>query len=417
MSERKELFRTEAIINYAPKKYGSTLIYMPISLNLFTAVFFLIFIAAAIFISLATFKTTVTVRGNLNSRDGNVKLYPPNSGSYEEILVTEGQFVEKGEILAKISMQEYNNFGIDKRLSSLTFYNEEVDHLKEQELVFNTQHTNVITQLRASIQGIEEELNFLDLEHNVIEQRIIYSDQNVHAQQVLFNNENLSINALNQHHNNHLGLLQQLHSLDARISVKNNNLIEVSIRLDQLPTTLQETKLNYENQLSQLNYKIREIENNLNSIIIAPFSGNITSITSTIGDMSNPREPLLVITPQNSTLEAVLYLPSQAVGTIQSGSEVLLTYDAFPFQVYGNYNGEIISISKTSVDPREHLFPVSSIQEPVYLAKVNLNQQYVSGTEVYQLQSDMIFTAEIVLAEMSIIEYIFEPILKLGRKL
>jgi len=99
------------------------------------------------------------------------------------------------------------------------------------------------------------------------------------------------------------------------------------------------------------------------------------------------------------------------------GQELLLNYDAFNFQLYGRYRATVTRIDRASLDPREHLLPVPGIQEPVFTIKARLDQSYVEGPDIYRLQSGMLFSADIVTAEMSLLAFIFKPVLELKARL
>ena len=61
--------------------------------------------------------------------------------------------------------------------------------------------------------------------------------------------------------------------------------------------------------------------------------------------------PLLSIIPTGSDLEAQLFAPSQAIGFIKAGQLVRMRYNAFPYQKFGHYEGEVANISRSSVTP------------------------------------------------------------------
>ena len=70
--------------------------------------------------------------------------------------------------------------------------------------------------------------------------------------------------------------------------------------------------------------------------IRAPGDGFITSIVGHAGQPVAANAPLLTIVPA-SDLRAELLAPSSAVGFIAPGERVLLRYDAFPYQKFGQY--------------------------------------------------------------------------------
>ena len=55
--------------------------------------------------------------------------------------------------------------------------------------------------------------------------------------------------------------------------------------------------------------------------------------------------------PSDSDLQAELYAPSRAAGFLGVGQEVLLRYEAYPYQKFGHYRGRVSAVSQTALAP------------------------------------------------------------------
>ena len=53
------------------------------------------------------------------------------------------------------------------------------------------------------------------------------------------------------------------------------------------------------------------------------------------------------IIPEDSVLEADLFVPARAIGFIEPGQDVRILYDAFPYQHFGSYHGHVTNVSQT----------------------------------------------------------------------
>jgi membrane fusion protein len=128
-------------------------------------------------------------------------------------------------------------------------------------------------------------------------------------------------------------------------------------------------------------------------------------------------KPILTIVPEDSSLYAVLLVPTRAFGFIRPGQETRMRYDAFPYQRFGLYKGEVTQYSTSVLLPNEVSTPVP-VNEPVYQVHVRLDSQAVKayGAEV-PLQSGMLLSADIVLEQRSLLNWLFEPILSLRGRL
>ena len=77
------------------------------------------------------------------------------------------------------------------------------------------------------------------------------------------------------------------------------------------------------------------------------------------------------IVPAGEKLEAQLFGPSRAIGFIRAGQRVLLRYEAFPYQKFGQYEGVVAEVSRTAINPAEltqlsGLTSLLAADEPVY---------------------------------------------------
>ena len=77
------------------------------------------------------------------------------------------------------------------------------------------------------------------------------------------------------------------------------------------------------------------------------------------------RRPLLDILPLKSPLQAVLLVPTRAIGFVRPGQKVRLLYEAFPFQRFGAYSGHVESVSKTILSEADTGSPLQ-LKEPSY---------------------------------------------------
>ncbi len=88
----------------------------------------------------------------------------------------------------------------------------------------------------------------------------------------------------------------------------------------------------------------------------------------------------MTLVPAGARLEARLYGPSRAIGFVRPGQRVRLRYEAFPHQKFGQYEGVVQSVSRSTVGPAELTgdgapLPGLVPGEPVYRVTVELAAQ------------------------------------------
>jgi len=132
----------------------------------------------------------------------------------------------------------------------------------------------------------------------------------------------------------------------------------------------------------------------------------------------------LSIIPKNSQLQAELYAPSKSVGFISPGDAVLIRYQAYPYQKFGQYQAQVLSISRTavpSVDLASMAGEVPGLArggEQLYRLRVSLNEQEVMAYGKPQaLQSGMLLDADILQESRHLYEWVLEPLYSLTGKL
>ncbi|MFC0131557.1 HlyD family secretion protein [Massilia eurypsychrophila] len=120
-------------------------------------------------------------------------------------------------------------------------------------------------------------------------------------------------------------------------------------------------------------------------------------------------------------MQAHLYAPSRAIGFIRPEDNVLLRFQAFPYQKFGHTRGKVASISRTALLTNE-LAGVANgatgYTEPVYRITVILDRQaIVAYGTARPLQAGMLVDADILQERRKLYEWVLEPIYSLTGKL
>jgi membrane fusion protein len=115
--------------------------------------------------------------------------------------------------------------------------------------------------------------------------------------------------------------------------------------------------------------------------------------------------------PLDSPLQAVLFVPTRAIGFIRGGQKVRLLYDAFPFQRFGAYPGHVVSVSKTILAKGDVAAPIQ-LEEPAYKVIADLDRPDVDvhGQKIL-LQAGMLLRADILLEKRPLVRWLLDPIL------
>ena len=154
--------------------------------------------------------------------------------------------------------------------------------------------------------------------------------------------------------------------------------------------------------------------------LTAPVSGIVQQLAvHTVGGVVTPAQSLMVIVPNDSSLEIEAMVSNHDVGFVHAGDEVEIKVDTFDFTRYGLLHGRVLSISSdaivrdASADKASDKQPGSNAassepkgQELTYAARISVDrtQMQVEDKKV-NLSPGMAVTAEIKTGSRLIIGY------------
>lgn len=146
----------------------------------------------------------------------------------------------------------------------------------------------------------------------------------------------------------------------------------------------------------------------------APSAGTVKDLaTHTAGTVVSPGTVLMTVVPEGEPLVAEVWVDNQDIGFVRPGQEVQLKLAAFSFQKYGMVRGTVQQVSPDATDPAKvpGATPQTGLGAPLYRALVELpSPSLVSDGKAYPLNAGMQVTAEIMIAERSVLEYLTSPI-------
>lgn len=173
-------------------------------------------------------------------------------------------------------------------------------------------------------------------------------------------------------------------------------------------------------RLSNIAQKIAQLNGQRSYIIKASRDGIINNLQAIEGQQAQLGNniPLLTLIPSDTQLTAQLLIPVRSIGFVEPVQTLDIRYDAFPYQKFGLYSGEIKTVSKTLLLPNELLNTPIAAQEPVYRVTATLDQSIVQayGKE-FPLKPGMTLSADIRLSERTLAQWLLEPIYSLQGRL
>lgn len=416
----KGLFRQDAVEHQRHKLYGDVLLLPKFSHTLIAGLLLLWVVAIAIWLVVSVYARKETALGWLEPPSGVIRIYPEDSGIIKSILVTEGEYVIEHQPLVIINGDRTLASGDNLETQLLEEYEAQRKLLNEQLVRTESIFENRMRDTHQRITAAQSELQVIRQQGAMLEQRYKLNKNQVERLTLLREKGHISLAEFDGAITEELTIKSDIQGL-SRSKIAQRNLIEqLQTELNTLPDEHENKIDQIRERLSNISQQIAQLSGQRSHVIKAPKAGTVNNLQAIEGQLSQlaANIPLMTIIPLESNLTAQLLIPVRAAGFVEPGQPINIRYDAFPYQKFGLYHGEIKTVSKTLLLPNELLNVPIPIQEPVYRVIAKLDAPTVTAYgKKFPLRPGMTISADIQLSERSLIQWLLEPIYSLQGRL
>ena len=412
MSQRPhDLFRQEALAARADNSAGPALRIRPVGATRLTVFFAAMAVLVILLLIFGSYTKKERVQGAIQARDGVAQVVPMEAGLIQRVLVQDGQHVKAGQPLVALTHDRQTDAGSTHALLSTNLQG---------------QRQQVQAQTEAQQRAKQAALAALD-------QRIAQGQRNADsvAQEIQLQSQQVASSRK---------LLAQLKPLLAerivselqyeppRTRQPRCGLLErqrSAALADVAQAREDRARVSAEHAVTQatldrdlLNLRQEEVQrlSSRQTLLTAPFDGTVTSLVVTPGQSVPSGASLAAIVPDHSPMTAVLYVPSTAIGFVEAGQRVRVSYDAFPYQRFGQYHGVVHSVSQTDVPMAAN--PDKQDRRAYFLVRVQLDKSSVKAYDAeIPLRSGLTLTADIEIDRRSLIRWMLDPLFAFTGKL
>ena len=407
------LFRKEVIAHQSERLTGVITLAQPLSIKLTVLILVLVAIAIIVFVFNAEYSRKETVRGFLMPNKGMIKSYANQGGTIEKLWVQEGDKVSKGQSLATLVIKQNNNQGIDLSTQLIAQLHQQTQLLDDEIKQHHQLKQQEIQNLDEQQQALKKQRWALKNQYQLANEKLdILQAQQKQLQQLKQQGFVTSVEK-DQQQQTILEAKQEKQNIARLLLQQENDSNQVAFNHTNIPQQYALRINNLKRQQADIQRQLAQIISNHQYTVTASNSGIVTGIQVVEGETLSTTKPLLHILPQGSELIAELLLPTRSAGFVQVGNTTRLRFDAFPYQRFGFIESKITRIDQALINPNEIQLPIA-LQEPVYRLRAKLNQQQMQAFgKAFNLKSGMLFEADIMLEQRTLIEWLLEPIYSL----
>jgi len=141
--------------------------------------------------------------------------------------------------------------------------------------------------------------------------------------------------------------------------------------------------------------------------IRAPYAGTVKDVVARgAGAVVAAGTPLVTLVPAGEELVAEVLVRHEDAGFVHRGQAARVKLVTYPFQKYGTIDGQVNHVAPDATAPSAEAPAASGYRVRVSLATQTLR----AGDAPFELASGMLVSAEILLGERRVVEYLLSPL-------
>lgn len=405
------LFRAEAIEGLR-SRHGRPVPLFGIGSWALVLFMFTVFVAIIVFLFTSNFSRKETVEGFLQPETGSATINFSRAGRVTDIYVREGQSVVKGQRLMKVSLDSTLDSEKGTLGAQLARANEQQNLELATELTASGQSSRAQqAELRSRAAGARAQIAHLNTSVALQRQRLALNQQNLDGLMKLREKGFVSAMRLRDKQAEILAAEQAIADTQRQLDQTRSDVGATEAMAAQADAEATRAAAQLRANQASLDEKRAQSDAESSVVLVAPFTGKLVTVRAVAGEAVQPGVSLATVLPRDARLEAVLWVPSRAIGFVTKQADVRLMFDAFPFERFGSGKGTVTSISSTPVDAREVPLANAEREGALYRVRVKLGSQAVHAYgKAWALAPGSRLRADVILERQSLIDWFLDPL-------
>lgn len=418
----QSLFRQEVLAARSDTASGASVDIRPVGANRLTAFFVALALVVLGVLVFGSYTKKERVQGVVQAREGVAMVVPPEAGIVKRVLVAEGDTVKAGDVIAEIGSERFTDEGNTQALLEKNLEGQRAQVVAQTEAQAQANEA-ALASLEQRIAQARRDLVTGGEEIRLQEQQIASSAKLLDQLKPLLSDRIISELQYEQQRQTLLSQTAQLQALKRQRSATEAELAQAQDERQRIRAQHRVDRATLDRDLLNLQQEAVQRRGARVTLLKAPVDGIVSGLLATPGQSVAAGNVLASVVPAGAQLEAVLYVPSTAMGFIKTGQGVRISYDAFPYQRFGQYRGTVRAISQTdvtSVVPASVGTTAQGTQDrrAIFMVRVALAQPKVRayGGEI-ALRPGHTLTADIEIDRRRLIRWMLDPLFAFSGKL
>lgn len=413
--ENTPLFRKEMREAVGGRALGSVLLTRPISFTVLTAFFTSILVVLLAFFAVSSYTRKAQVIGILLPSQGLIRVLPAHGGVVVARYVSEGQAVKAGDRLFVVTSERSDavNGSAERNVSALLRLRRESYSTEQAQQARQSLRKTEAARRRAS--ALQAEMDRLDNQAVLQARRVALAEAALERYTSLAAASYVSGAQVQDRQGDLLDQQQRHADLQRAKAAVERDWIAADAEIHDLELQSRRDEQASQRSIAAIDQDLVENEARREVVVVAPQDGTVSAIAVDTGQSVAANQALASLVPAGSELEAELYAPSRAAGFIKPGMQVLLRYQAFAYQKFGQARGTVREVVGSAMRSDELPVPGTvagtAAGEPLYRVRVRLDRQTVTAYgEAQPLHSGALLDASILLETRRLYEWLLDPL-------
>lgn len=357
-------------------------------------------------------------------------------GIVSEILVKEGDHVQKGQVLLRIDDKNFaSSYGesrlryVELKAKSMRLEAEanaqpfeissEVSEEMQKQIVYEKSlYDSNQEQLSKTFQILNEQIKQKESELTELESKVsqLQNSYNLVRKEVEIMEPLVKKGLVSEIE--FLQLKRQTNNIQGELQTTKLAIPRVQSAILEVKSKRGEAELNFKNrakkelnetvaEMSRLHEAHTSLEDRVQRTLVrAPVDGTIKQLlVNTVSGVVRPGMDILEIVPTEDTLLVEAKIKPSDVAFLRLGLDAMVKFTAYDFSIYGGLNGKLVFISADTI--------TNDKGESYYLVHIKTDKNHLGTPEKpLSLMVGMTTTVDILTGKKTVLDYLLKPILK-----